>query len=616
MQFTRTLRIAAPREKVWDLLADTERLNRELGLPPVRYEFQPRPLGGTEMFGTVQMGPVQMRYHERPFEWVRPDFYSERRLFQSGPFQEFRARFTLAEEGGGTRVTCVTDLTPHGLAGRALTPAFGNKAMNDLVSAWERFAAYLTGQAQTPYPRHSAQVPVIRDRMERALAALRRTGAEEAAIRRLADHLEHAPPEDVMTLRPFALADAWGLDRKAVLETCLQAARQGVGLLELRWRLICPVCQGAAPENVARTLRDIASEVHCPSCNIRFDADFDQSVEVSFAVSPQIRPVQEILYCRGGPGLSPHVYAQFVLEPGETRAVPICLPPGRYALTSLQAVASVNLCVEAVSADRKERTPSAPCVRIERQAAGIALTLAETCVGNQAEWALTNRTDAEIVLRLESQEPGVPVVTAAQVTSMQTFRDAFSSEVLSPDVEVAVRQVCILFSDLKSSTAMYRERGDAPSYRAVRDHFAALRRIVADHAGAVVKTIGDSVMASFLDPADGLAAAVAIQQEARTWAEPLTVKLGLHSGPALAVNANEWLDYFGQTVNLAARLQSESVGADIVVAAELLEDARAAEVVRAHGCRLEPFTQVVRGFEEPLALLRITLPEGMLESGA
>src|SRR5690242_9581904 len=125
MRFTRTMRIAAPREQVWELLADTERLNREVGLPPIRYEFLPRPIGGTEMFGTVQMGPMQMRYHERPFEWVRPDFYTEFRQFESGPLQEFRVLFTLEEESGGTRVICVSDLTPRNLAGRTLLPAFG-----------------------------------------------------------------------------------------------------------------------------------------------------------------------------------------------------------------------------------------------------------------------------------------------------------------------------------------------------------------------------------------------------------------------------------------------------------------------------------------------------------
>src|SRR5579862_4799570 len=83
MQFTRTMRIAAPREKVWDVVADTDRLNREVGLPPIRYELLPRAIGGSELFGTVQVGGLGLRYREYPFEWARPDFYFVRRVFES-----------------------------------------------------------------------------------------------------------------------------------------------------------------------------------------------------------------------------------------------------------------------------------------------------------------------------------------------------------------------------------------------------------------------------------------------------------------------------------------------------------------------------------------------------
>jgi class 3 adenylate cyclase len=210
-----------------------------------------------------------------------------------------------------------------------------------------------------------------------------------------------------------------------------------------------------------------------------------------------------------------------------------------------------------------------------------------------------------VLLRLESSEWSSVVATAARVTSLQTFRDQFSSEVLAPGTEVAVRQVCILFSDLKGSTAMYRRRGDAPSYRAVRDHFDFLRGHVAAHQGAIVKTIGDAIMATFLDPADGLAAALAIQREAPQALGDLTVKLGMHWGPAIAVNANGTLDYFGQTINLAARLQGESVGGDVVLSQALAADAQAERLLAQDAVRVERFVATVRGLEEPIPMIRV-----------
>jgi adenylate cyclase len=669
VQFTRTLLIAAPREKVWDLVADTDRLNREMHLMPVEYAFVPRPMGGTNMFGTIQVGKLRLRYRENPWEWMRPEFHVVQRIFERGPILEIRMRVHLAEEAGGTRVVCETCVTPRYRTAAPLLRLVGRKILADMSATWQSFAAFLTGQIPTPYPKHRGLAPIWSDRLERRVAALDRTEADPAIVRLLAQHLTDSPPEDVTLLRPFVLADAWGMDRLAVLRTLLLAT--SAELLELRWRLLCPSCRGSAPENTDRHLENLQAQVHCPSCNIRFDAAFDQSVEVCFAVSPQIRPVQEATYCRGGPGLTPHVYAQFPLEPGETRELTLALPPGRYALVSPQALESINLLLgpeqreEGKEGKREEGrgkssdSPSpAECRRMRTRAverpnhavegsrgegvrgrgaaerseviqeesgssslfplpsslvvleahAGRA-TLAVSCmqVLPLAQWTLSNRTEELAVFRFEAQEFGLPVATAALVTSLQTFRDQFSSEVLKPGAEMAVRQICVLFSDLKGSTALYRERGDAPSYRTVRDHFDALKRIIAGCGGAVVKTIGDAVMATFTDPVHGLAAALTIQEAARDWPDHLTIKLGLHAGPAIAVNANDLLDYFGQTVNLASRLVGESQGGDVVVAAELLQDAQIAALLAEKGCHTEPFTHVVRGFEVPLPMVRITV---------
>jgi adenylate cyclase len=185
--------------------------------------------------------------------------------------------------------------------------------------------------------------------------------------------------------------------------------------------------------------------------------------------------------------------------------------------------------------------------------------------------------------------------------------------VLAPGMELAVRQICILFSDLKGSTAMYRRVGDAPSYRAVRDHFDFMRRVIGAHGGGVIKTIGDAVMATFVDPADGLAAALAIQRQSLASAEGLTIKLGLHWGPAIAVNANDLLDYFGQTVNLASRLQEESKGGDVVLAAALADDPSAARLLSDDTLRIERFQSAVRGLEGPIAMIRV-IPRAERES--
>jgi len=144
-----------------------------------------------------------------------------------------------------------------------------------------------------------------------------------------------------------------------------------------------------------------------------------------------------------------------------------------------------------------------------------------------------------------------------------------------------------------------------------------LTRAVREHDGAVVKTIGDAVMAAFTDPVNALDAALAIRDAIAAFNRHLAavegedgvailVKIGLHSGACIAVTLNDRLDYFGGTVNLAARLQNESAGGDIVLSETMAGEPGIAERLAALGARSE--TARVKGFAEPVALRRIPAP--------
>ena len=159
-------------------------------------------------------------------------------------------------------------------------------------------------------------------------------------------------------------------------------------------------------------------------------------------------------------------------------------------------------------------------------------------------------------------------VTAAAVTSRQIFRDLFSREILRPGERISVGAITIVFTDLKNSTRMYRDIGDAPAFGRVLNHFDVLNSVIADGGGAIVKTMGDAVMATFTEPGAALRAMRSAQAElaaARRHQEGLQLKCSIHQGPCLAINQNERLDYFGTTVNVCARLCSQSTGSDIVV---------------------------------------------------
>ena len=97
-------------------------------------------------------------------------------------------------------------------------------------------------------------------------------------------------------------------------------------------------------------------------------------------------------------------------------------------------------------------------------------------------------------------------VAAKRLLSNQTFRDIYRTDMLDVDQELKITSLTFLFTDLKGSTGLYERVGDLVAYDLVRAHFRLLR-IVASEAGAVVKTIGDAVMATFSTPDRALAAA-------------------------------------------------------------------------------------------------------------
>src|SRR5207253_10404906 len=147
----------------------------------------------------------------------------------------------------------------------------------------------------------------------------------------------------------------------------------------------------------------------------------------------------------------------------------------------------------------------------------------------------------------------------------------------APEPAIPVGAVAVMFTDLKASRTLYEEIGEAPAYGLVRQHFDLLQETIEKCDGTLVKTIGDSVMAAFFDPAKAVEAAFemhrTINEDNAVRGEPaLTLKIGIHHGPCIAVNLNDILDYFGTAANIAARVRKESQGGDIVITEEIWQD--------------------------------------------
>jgi len=163
--------------------------------------------------------------------------------------------------------------------------------------------------------------------------------------------------------------------------------------------------------------------------------------------------------------------------------------------------------------------------------------------------------------------------------------------------------LAVLFTDLRGSTRLYREIGDAVAFGHVMNHFDVLREAIAAAGGALVKTIGDAVMAVFLRPVSAMRAMLRAQQLLASPPEgkqPLRLKVGIHYGPCIAVTLNDRLDYFGSTVNIAARLEGLSSGMDVVISDAVRTDPEVADLLTQpdNDLVVEPFESTLKGFEQ------------------
>jgi class 3 adenylate cyclase len=292
------------------------------------------------------------------------------------------------------------------------------------------------------------------------------------------------------------------------------------------------------------------------------------------------------MFCIGGPQVVPHVAAQQLLAPGDARTIDLHLDDGRYRVRTMTIPGWQQL--HAANHERATRT-------IRATAEGW--TNEELPIDTQSELQFENATDEEQLFILERTAWSDEAATAAEITALQVFRDLFATEALRPGEQISVGTLTVLFTDLKNSTRMYREIGDATAFGHVMNHFDVLKEVIAEHDGALVKTIGDAVMAVFRQPSAALQAMLQAQERLADGSNrhPLNLKAGLHVGPCIAVTLNDRLDYFGSTVNLAARLEGQSTGQDIVISSAVYDDPEVRSFLRQPGNGI-----VARRFEIPL----------------
>ncbi len=577
-------------EELWPFVSNSDRFNRDIGLPTIEPLSQEglRLRNGRRLMRLSFLG-LPAEWEEQPFEWIRPVRLGVTRTYSKGPLIELRVLAELTpNEGGGSTLSYQFWVKPKTLFGCLLVRLqFGLLAGKKFERVFKQYDQQASSST-TLVPEVGQDLPaVFLNRISSAKARLIEEGGNSELVEQLIDLVRVGDNSRVARIRPYELADAWKQPRRELLTVCLLATR--AGLLELQWDLLCPLCRGA--KQTTTSLRELETKFHCETCRIDFTANLDRYVEVTFRPNAAVRAVDQQTYCVGSPQRTPHVVAQQLLPPKNMGTVTLPLEPGNYRLRALE-----------LSGDRLLRVSEDGSAEASLQIAEDDWRGDELNLATKSSLQLQNTTDEEQLIILERVGWSDQAATAAEVTALQVFRDLFSSEALRPGEQISVGTLTILFTDLRNSTKLYREIGDATAFGRVMNHFDVLKREIAAEDGALVKTIGDAVMAVFRSPAAALRAMIRAQQ---SLAEPpagtmsLSLKAGIHTGPCIAVTLNDRLDYFGSTINIAARLEGLSCGADVIISDQVFQEAEVQELLRVTpGLQAHSFEMELKGFDE------------------
>jgi class 3 adenylate cyclase len=592
--YTWTWEFDASPEALWPFVSDTNRFNRDTGLPPM--ELLGIKDGVKRVRWKIPLLPIE--WNEEPFDWIYPYHFGILRRFLNGPLAEMRVAVDLTRtKAGGTKLVYETWVTPRNLLGWIGIPlAIGVVSARRFDSTFQLYGRIAArGGSVVEISERKRLSATGRARLGASQARLAGDGADPRAVERLAEFIDRADDLSVQRMRPYALADGWRLPRRVVLETFLRATR--LGLIDMYWELLCPECRGVAEGH--GHLKDVHADSHCNTCNIDFSANFDHNVEVIFRPNAAVRVVNASLeFCVGSPQRQPHVIFSESISSLKNLSFPVRIESGRYSMRASGIRGAQSLTAASGGA-------ASPVFRVS----DFGWPYEEQVVSTSPMMNLVNATEQPRTFSLERTAWSDQAATAADVTNLQIFRDLFASEVLRPGEEISVGNVTLMFTDLRESTRLYRQIGDAPAFGRVREHFVILEKAVAAQGGSIVKTMGDSVMASFHHPSAALRAIREAQSQIRiNQKQPLWIKAGIHRGPCIVVNLNERLDYFGSTVNIAARLPNFSQGGEVVFSTAVYNDPEVTAFLQeTPGGGLTYFHEKIKGYEEPFDLWRLKL---------
>ena len=453
-----------------------------------------------------------------------------------------------------------------------------------------------------------------------------RQSAKPKPVNAIEKLIQNGPDRELCRINALALAAKYKLNEEDVIAAFLHGAQ--LCIFDMSWNILCPACGGVLDSGA--TLKTVKqAEYRCVLCAEDCEPTLDEIVEVTFTISPRVRRIaahdpatlpwieyyRQVFWSSGVDLPDDEALAKWVKE---TTLDTLELSAGEKAVLSLHLPEGLVIVFDPV-------LHMSQYIEVKGEPARVSQWFSFVMTKGHAPVETVEMRPGPVQMALENRSnvrtlPGIwvvsdkvhelvskrrPCLTAKRLLTNQTFRDIYRTDALDVDQRLKITSLTFLFTDLKGSTELYERVGDLVAYDLVRAHFGVLNEIVAAERGAVVKTIGDAVMATFPTPDRAMAAALKMREALKDLKGDLLLKIGIHEGPCLAVSLNDRQDYFGRTVNIAARVQGLATSRSIFATRRVVTDSEALKLLQSNGIAASPEKRSLRGIAKQVEIFEI-----------
>lgn len=553
-------------EELWPLIADEFKLCHALGLnTPGEADAKSKSSASGKQASALER-TLSNSLHlacAPDFTWVQNHELNAYLKFYSKLIHAIKMTIRVEENNHGCAVHHHVSVYPTSLIGKLSTPLLIGKAMREhLQSSYETIEEYLASEAGPAYAENISQIsPAAQLHVDEAAEHLADLGFRESWIRHLIACIAYEPDARAKSIEPYAFANQHSLPVDRAIDLLLSAVKEQ--LLSFQWRLRCPRC--ADVRYLREHLKLIPPVGHCSRCDIHFSTHLHKNVELAFKPHRHVRRIEAKKADSVDPLTRTQEYMRVVIEPAGQKSIELDLPPGKYRIRSSNTGPSQWYHLDVTST---------------KQAQVHVLVFDERLEVNSAihygkhKLKVQNSSAVKQLVIFESINARSRMLLANRVLTNQHFHALFPGETVSEESPAPIGPLALLVADVAGSTLLYECMGDEASYRLIREFYQFVEKNIRACEGAIIKGVGDYIMAAFVNPVRAVKAGLRIRENLDTFnatlgtSDQLRVRLALHYGPCMAINMSQTIDFFGHSVNTASALQHLSDEEDLILSEE------------------------------------------------